>query len=35
MRSIDRETALSWYNSPEYQELIDVSSVAMDESEFE
>jgi uncharacterized protein (DUF1330 family) len=25
-----RETALSWYNSPEYQQLIDVRSVAMD-----
>jgi uncharacterized protein (DUF1330 family) len=26
----DRETALRWYNSPEYQQLIDVRSVAMD-----
>ena len=25
-----RETAVSWYNSPEYQQLIDVRSVAMD-----
>ena len=30
MRFPDRETALSWYNSPEYQQLIDVRSVAMD-----
>ena len=26
----DHETALRWYNSPEYQQLIDVRSVAMD-----
>ena len=26
----DRETAVGWYNSPEYQQLIDVRSVAMD-----
>ena len=26
----DHETALSWYNSPEYQQLIEVRSVAMD-----
>ena len=26
----DHETALRWYNSPEYQKLIDVRSVAMD-----
>ena len=25
----DHETALRWYNSPEYQQLIDVRSVAM------
>ncbi len=30
VRFTDRETALSWYNSPEYQQLIDVRSVAMD-----
>jgi uncharacterized protein (DUF1330 family) len=30
VRSTDRETALGWYNSPEYQQLIDVRSVAMD-----
>jgi uncharacterized protein (DUF1330 family) len=30
MRFPDRETALKWYNSPEYQQLIDVRSVAMD-----
>ena len=30
MRFTDRETALRWYNSPEYQQLIDVRSVAMD-----
>ena len=30
MRFPDHETALSWYNSPEYQQLIDVRSVAMD-----
>jgi len=26
----DHEAALRWYNSPEYQQLIDVRSVAMD-----
>ena len=26
----NRETALEWYNSPEYQQLIEVRSVAMD-----
>ena len=30
VRFADRETALRWYNSPEYQQLIDVRSVAMD-----
>ena len=30
MRFPDHETALRWYNSPEYQQLIDVRSVAMD-----
>src|ERR1700710_171563 len=30
VRFIDRDTALGWYNSPEYQQLIDVRSVAMD-----
>ena len=30
MRFPDRETALRWYNSPEYQELIEVRSDAMD-----
>ena len=30
MRFPDRETALSWYNSPEYQQLIGVRDVAMD-----
>ena len=30
MRFPDRESAVSWYNSPEYQQLIDVRSVAMD-----
>ncbi len=30
VRFPDRETALKWYNSPEYQQLIDVRSVAMD-----
>jgi len=30
VRFTDRETALRWYNSPEYQQLIDVRSVAMD-----
>ena len=26
----DRESALRWYDSPEYQQLIGVRSVAMD-----
>jgi uncharacterized protein (DUF1330 family) len=26
----DRETALRWYNSPEYQRLIEVRGIAMD-----
>ena len=26
----DRETALRWYNSPEYQQLIEVRGIAMD-----
>ena len=26
----DHETALRWYNSPEYQQLIDVRGIAMD-----
>jgi uncharacterized protein (DUF1330 family) len=30
VRFTDRETALRWYNSPEYQQLIDVRGVAMD-----
>ncbi|WP_334173414.1 DUF1330 domain-containing protein [Sinomonas sp.] len=30
VRFADRETALDWYNSPEYQRLIDVRQVAMD-----
>ena len=30
MRFPDHETAIKWYNSPEYQQLIDVRSVAMD-----
>jgi uncharacterized protein (DUF1330 family) len=30
MRFPDHETALRWYNSPEYQELIEVRGVAMD-----
>ncbi len=30
VRFTDRETALRWYNSPEYQQLIDVRSIAMD-----
>ena len=32
MRFADHETALKWYNSPEYQKGIDVRSVAMDAS---
>jgi uncharacterized protein (DUF1330 family) len=30
MRFPDHEAAIKWYNSPEYQQLIDVRSVAMD-----
>ncbi len=30
VRFSDRETALGWYNSPEYQQLIEVRGVAMD-----
>jgi uncharacterized protein (DUF1330 family) len=30
VRFTDRETAVRWYNSPAYQQLIDVRSVAMD-----
>ena len=30
MRFPDRESALSWYNSPEYQQLIEVRGDAMD-----
>ncbi|MFZ1992840.1 MAG: DUF1330 domain-containing protein [Solirubrobacteraceae bacterium] len=30
VRFTDRETALGWYNSPEYQQLIDVRGMAMD-----
>jgi len=30
MRFPDRETALRWYNSPEYQQLIEVRGIAMD-----
>jgi uncharacterized protein (DUF1330 family) len=30
MRFPDHETAIKWYNSPEYQQLIDVRGVAMD-----
>ena len=30
VRFADRETALGWYNSPEYQQLIDVRGAAMD-----
>jgi uncharacterized protein (DUF1330 family) len=30
VRVPDRKTALSWYNSPEYQQLIEVRGVAMD-----
>ncbi len=30
VRFVDRETALDWYNSFEYQQLIDIRSVAMD-----
>ena len=30
MRFPDRESALSWYNSPEYQQLIEIRGEAMD-----
>ncbi|HEY3923523.1 MAG TPA: DUF1330 domain-containing protein [Acidothermaceae bacterium] len=30
VRFTDRETAIRWYDSPEYQELIDVRGNAMD-----
>jgi len=30
VKFLDRETALTWYDSPEYQQLIDVRAVAMD-----
>ena len=30
MRFPDHEAAIKWYNSPEYQQLIDIRSVAMD-----
>jgi len=30
MRFPDHETAIRWYKSPEYQQLIDVRSVAME-----
>jgi uncharacterized protein (DUF1330 family) len=30
VRFPDHEAALRWYNSPEYQQLIDLRSVAMD-----
>ena len=30
VRFTDRDTVLGWYNSPEYQQLIDVRSIAMD-----
>ena len=30
MRFPDHEAAVSWYNSPEYQQLIGIRSVAMD-----
>ena len=30
MRFPDHETALNWYNSPEYQQLIEARGVAMD-----
>ncbi len=30
VRFTDRETALKWYNSPEYQQLIEVRGIAMD-----
>ena len=30
MRFPDRQAALDWYHSPEYQELIDIRGVGMD-----
>jgi len=30
VRFADRETALGWYNSPAYQQLIEVRRIAMD-----
>ena len=30
VRFANRETALGWYNSPEYRQLIEVRGVAMD-----
>jgi uncharacterized protein (DUF1330 family) len=30
VRFADRETALGWYNSPEYQQLIEIRGLAMD-----
>jgi len=30
VRFADRETALRWYSSPEYQQLIEVRGIAMD-----
>jgi uncharacterized protein (DUF1330 family) len=30
VRFADRETAIGWYNSPEYQQLIEVRGIAMD-----
>ena len=30
VRFADRETAFKWYNSPEYQQLIDIRNGAMD-----
>ena len=30
VRFADRDTALGWYKSPEYQQLIDVRNLAMD-----
>ena len=30
MRFPDHEAALKWYNSPEYQQLLDIRSVATD-----
>ncbi len=30
VRFTDRETALGWYDSPEYQRLLDVRGAAMD-----